>query len=113
MTDDDLRDYFSAFGELVKVYGLRDAAEEETKGFGFLEYLTTDPVPKILDQRFHFIKGNKIEATKFIKNRLNAIDNNTSEKETHLQVEKKQPHYAAPENGSRPAGYNHHHYLRN
>ena len=111
VTDSDLRGYFSTFGELVKVYGLRDAAEVESKGFGFLEYLTTDPIPQILKQRFHFIKGQKIEATKFIKDRVNFLDankdrKNRSEKQHHFQVDENQLHYAVPENESRTAGYN-------
>ena len=111
VTDSDLSDYFSTFGELVKVYGLRGAAEVDTKGFGFLEYLSTDPIPNILKQRFHFINGQRIETTKFSKDRINFLGGKTGKnKKQHFQVDtKKQQHYAAPENESGSPGYNNQH----
>ncbi|XP_022344193.1 TAR DNA-binding protein 43-like isoform X1 [Crassostrea virginica] len=54
--EDDLRRYFSTFGELLLVQVKRDPKTGASKGFGFIRFLEYDSQVKVLAQR-HMIDG--------------------------------------------------------
>ncbi|XP_076438510.1 TAR DNA-binding protein 43-like isoform X2 [Babylonia areolata] len=55
-TEDDLKTYFSQFGDLVLVQVKRDARTGQSKGFGFIRYSNPESQVKCMSQR-HMIDG--------------------------------------------------------
>lgn len=55
--DHDLRAYFKHFGRIVRIYGLRDAADGKTKNFGFLEFYEVKDAANVISQEHHLVAG--------------------------------------------------------
>ncbi|TRY69815.1 hypothetical protein DNTS_000593 [Danionella cerebrum] len=55
-TEQDLKDYFSAFGEVIMVQVKRDAKTGNSKGFGFVRFAEIESQGKVIIQR-HMIDG--------------------------------------------------------
>lgn len=49
LTEKDLADYFSTFGELNNSYIIYDFDTKKSRGFGFVEFTTKEDVQKVLD----------------------------------------------------------------
>ncbi|XP_062314652.1 TAR DNA-binding protein 43 [Osmerus eperlanus] len=55
-TEQDLKDYFSTFGEVIMVQVKRDAKTGNSKGFGFVRFTEYETQDKVISQR-HMIDG--------------------------------------------------------
>uniref|UniRef100_A0A3P9H8U5 RRM domain-containing protein n=1 Tax=Oryzias latipes TaxID=8090 RepID=A0A3P9H8U5_ORYLA len=55
-TEQDLKDYFSTFGEVIMVQVKRDAKTGNSKGFGFVRFADYETQTKVITQR-HMIDG--------------------------------------------------------
>ncbi|XP_051735834.1 TAR DNA binding protein, like isoform X1 [Ctenopharyngodon idella] len=55
-TEQDLKDYFSTFGEVIMVQVKRDAKTGNSKGFGFVRFTDYETQIKVMSQR-HMIDG--------------------------------------------------------
>ncbi|KAM8830068.1 TAR DNA binding protein, like isoform 3-T3 [Neosynchiropus ocellatus] len=55
-TEQDLKDYFSTFGEVIMVQIKRDAKTGNSKGFGFVRFTDYETQAKVIAQR-HMIDG--------------------------------------------------------
>ncbi|XP_068598293.1 TAR DNA-binding protein 43 isoform X1 [Brachionichthys hirsutus] len=55
-TEQDLKDYFSTFGEVIMVQVKRDAKTGNSKGFGFVRFTEYETQEKVVSQR-HMIDG--------------------------------------------------------
>ncbi|XP_030632665.1 TAR DNA-binding protein 43 isoform X2 [Chanos chanos] len=55
-TEQDLKDYFSTFGEVIMVQVKRDAKTGNSKGFGFVRFTDYETQNKVIAQR-HMIDG--------------------------------------------------------
>uniref|UniRef100_A0A8C5HK34 TAR DNA-binding protein 43 n=1 Tax=Gouania willdenowi TaxID=441366 RepID=A0A8C5HK34_GOUWI len=55
-SEQDLKDYFSTFGEVIMVQIKRDAKTGNSKGFGFVRFTEYDAQEKVVTQR-HMIDG--------------------------------------------------------
>ncbi|XP_012728920.1 TAR DNA binding protein, like isoform X2 [Fundulus heteroclitus] len=55
-TEQDLKDYFSTFGEVIMVQVKRDAKTGNSKGFGFVRFADYETQTKVIAQR-HMIDG--------------------------------------------------------
>lgn len=67
--DSQLASYFRQFGDIVKVYGLRDAADNSPKGFGFVEYCTTESSQRCISKSPHMVNGAVITAESYLPNK--------------------------------------------
>uniref|UniRef100_A0A8C6S7P5 TAR DNA binding protein, like n=1 Tax=Neogobius melanostomus TaxID=47308 RepID=A0A8C6S7P5_9GOBI len=55
-TEQDLKDYFTTFGEVIMVQVKRDTATGNSKGFGFVRFTDYETQTKVVSQR-HMIDG--------------------------------------------------------
>lgn len=60
-TTDDLREYFSSFGNILDCSIKYDPTTGRSRGFAFLVFDRKDIVDKILSQNEHFVKGRKVD----------------------------------------------------
>ncbi|XP_025084240.1 TAR DNA-binding protein 43-like isoform X4 [Pomacea canaliculata] len=61
-TEDDLKNYFGQFGDLLLVQVKRDARTGQSKGFGFIRFATYEAQMKCMAQR-HMIDGRWCDVT--------------------------------------------------
>ncbi|KAH6790106.1 RNA-binding family protein [Perilla frutescens var. frutescens] len=65
LTEDDLRDYFSAYGNIVEHQIMLDHKTNRSRGFGFVTFESEDAVEKIFsDGRMHELGGKQVEIKK-------------------------------------------------
>ncbi|RWS13412.1 heterogeneous nuclear ribonucleoprotein A1: A2/B1-like protein [Dinothrombium tinctorium] len=62
--EEDLRNYFSEFGNVVNVNIVTEKDTGKKRGFAFVEFDDYDPVDKIVLKRHHLIKGKRTEVKK-------------------------------------------------
>lgn len=60
-TPDDLREYFSSFGNILDCSIKHDPTTGRSRGFAFLVFDRKEIVEKILSQNEHFVKGRKVD----------------------------------------------------
>ncbi|CAF0907535.1 unnamed protein product [Didymodactylos carnosus] len=60
-TNEDLRDYFQNFGQIMDISIKHDPATGRSRGFAFLVFDSKEVVEKILSQNDHFVKGRKVD----------------------------------------------------
>ncbi|KAG6395713.1 hypothetical protein SASPL_141837 [Salvia splendens] len=62
LTEDDLRDYFSSYGNIVEHQIMLDHKTNRSRGFGFVTFESEDSVEKIFsDGRMHELGGKQVE----------------------------------------------------
>lgn len=62
--DDDLRQYFSKFGNVTTVNIVNDKDNGKRRGFAFVEFDDYDPVDKVVLQKTHNVKGKTLDVKK-------------------------------------------------
>ena len=60
-TQEDLREYFSSFGNIADCSIKHDPSTGRSRGFAFLVFDSKDIVEKILSQSDHFVRGRKVD----------------------------------------------------
>ena len=65
LSDADMRAYFQRYGRIARIYGIRDAVDNETRKFGYVEFLEVGPVDEALLQKTHFVKGHQLQVFKY------------------------------------------------
>ncbi|KAL3314329.1 hypothetical protein Ciccas_007056 [Cichlidogyrus casuarinus] len=98
ITDQDLREYFSYFGEIADATVVKNKENNTSRGFGFVTFADTDSVDKIILKCPHEINGNKIEVKK-------AVDRNELAKMKPRQARFGGPMGGFPQGAWGPGGY--------
>ena len=57
----NVREYFSEFGDVAEVMVMKDPATRRSRGFGFITFTTSDSVDKVLAISNHTIDGKVVE----------------------------------------------------
>lgn len=85
-TELDLREYFSAFGNVSDCSIKQDPLTGRSRGFAFLVFDSKDIVEKILSQTEHFVKGRKVDPKP--AHRRTATNNNqmTNNNNNHYNI---------------------------
>jgi len=65
-TEENFKDYFSQFGELVDSVVMSDPQTKKSRGFGFLEYATVEQVDACQAGRPHVVDGKEVETKRAI-----------------------------------------------
>jgi len=60
-TPENVREYFSEFGDVAEVMVMKDPATRRSRGFGFITFTTSDSVDKVLAIASHTIDGKVVE----------------------------------------------------
>eukprot|EP00088_Acartia_fossae_P049621 TRINITY_DN5480_c0_g1_i1.p1 TRINITY_DN5480_c0_g1~~TRINITY_DN5480_c0_g1_i1.p1 ORF type:complete len:389 (+),score=80.74 TRINITY_DN5480_c0_g1_i1:143-1309(+) len=60
-TPENVREYFSEFGDVAEVMVMKDPATRRSRGFGFITFTTADSVDKVLAISNHTIDGKVVE----------------------------------------------------
>lgn len=83
-TQEDLREYFSSFGNVLDCSIKQDPSTGRSRGFAFLIFDSKDIVERILSQNDHFVKGRRVDPkpahrrSNTTNNQMNNINNNIS-----------------------------------
>ncbi|KAF6136903.1 hypothetical protein GIB67_018942 [Kingdonia uniflora] len=64
-TEDNLKDHFNSYGEVVEVVVMKDRVTGNARGFGFVLFLDPDVADKALDDK-HVILGRTVEVKKAV-----------------------------------------------
>ena len=67
ISDSQLQQYFSKFGELLRAYGIRNASDGTSKSFGYLEYSTKEDANAVINLKKHVIGPHIIFARAYQK----------------------------------------------
>ena len=65
-TEDDLRAYFSEFGNVTLVEIIMDKETNKNRGFCFVSFDDYDPVDKVVLKRHHSLLGKKVDVKKAV-----------------------------------------------
>ncbi|KAI4873532.1 hypothetical protein NFI96_011363 [Prochilodus magdalenae] len=60
-TEDKIREYFGAFGEIEAIELPTDPKTNKRRGFVFITYKEESPVKKIMEKQYHNVGGSKCE----------------------------------------------------
>lgn len=84
-TSDDLREYFSSFGNILDCSIKQDPTTGRSRGFAFLVFDRKEIVDKILSQTEHFVKGRKVDPKPAHRRTgLNNLNNQTNHMSSSL-----------------------------
>lgn len=67
ITENDIRDYFGKYGEIVNVDLKSDPYTGQSRGFGFVQFMSSEIVDKVLNTCEHNIQSKKIDVKKVTK----------------------------------------------
>ncbi|KAI6189233.1 RNA recognition motif domain and Nucleotide-binding, alpha-beta plait domain-containing protein [Aphelenchoides besseyi] len=65
-TDDQLKEYYSQWGNVVDCIVIRDPATKHSRGFGFVTYATIKMAEQAMDARPHTINGKVVDPKRAI-----------------------------------------------
>lgn len=74
--EEDLREYFSVYGEIISVSLVTEKDTGKKRGFGFIEFDDYDPVDRICLQQNHKIKGRRLDVKKALSKNVMGSNNN-------------------------------------
>ena len=60
-SEEQIKEYFGAFGEIENIELLMDTKTNERTGFCFITYTDEEPVKKLLESRYHQIGSGKVK----------------------------------------------------
>ncbi|KAI5096783.1 heterogeneous nuclear ribonucleoprotein A/B-like isoform X1 [Silurus meridionalis] len=60
-TEEKIREYFGAFGEMESIELPTDPKTSKRRGFVFITYKDETPVKKVLEKKYHTVNGSKCE----------------------------------------------------
>eukprot|EP00871_Galdieria_phlegrea_P004119 jgi/Galph1/4708/GphlegSOOS_G3332.1 len=60
-SDEEFRDYFQKFGDVVEAHIMYDHQTGNSRGFGFVTFSLEDSVDKVFEKSQHEIKGKSVE----------------------------------------------------
>uniref|UniRef100_A0A4W4GPS2 Heterogeneous nuclear ribonucleoprotein A/B n=1 Tax=Electrophorus electricus TaxID=8005 RepID=A0A4W4GPS2_ELEEL len=60
-TEEKIREYFGAFGEIESIELPTDPKTNKRRGFVFITYTEESPVKKVLEKKYHNVGGSKCE----------------------------------------------------
>ncbi|XP_060792349.1 heterogeneous nuclear ribonucleoprotein A/B-like isoform X2 [Neoarius graeffei] len=60
-TEEKIREYFGAFGEIESIELPTDPKTSKRRGFVFITYKEESPVKKVLEKKYHTVNGSKCE----------------------------------------------------
>ncbi|XKL59439.1 hypothetical protein PGB90_000455 [Kerria lacca] len=66
VTEDQLKEYFSEYGNVTNVTIVSDKATGKKRGFGFVEFDDYDPVDKACLQASHSLNGKRVDVKKAV-----------------------------------------------
>jgi len=67
MSEKEVRDYFKTFGEVVMVDIKMDPVTQQTRGFGFVQFIAPKTADVVLSQNDHYIGNKKIDVKRVAK----------------------------------------------
>ena len=80
-TEDDLREFFQEFGEIVDCVVMRDGSTRKSRGFGFVTFANSSSVDKALDSKPHVITGREVDSKRAVpKEDCNAMAHVTTKR---------------------------------
>ncbi|XP_046846019.1 heterogeneous nuclear ribonucleoprotein A1-like 2 isoform X2 [Xenia sp. Carnegie-2017] len=86
-TEDDLREYFSRWGNIVDVVVMRFPDTRRSRGFGFVTFENVESVDDVLGIKSHFIDGKQVEPKRAVaKDETRSSSEGTQEKENKVFV---------------------------
>lgn len=65
-TEEDLREFFQEFGEIVDCVVMRDGSTKKSRGFGFVTFSDQASVDKALDTKPHVITGREVDSKRAV-----------------------------------------------
>ncbi|CAF0914191.1 unnamed protein product [Brachionus calyciflorus] len=77
INEDELKEYFSKFGNLVECVIIKNSDTKLSRGFGFVKYSDSSMIDELMKKRPHFLKNRKLDIRRQIP-RLNKTETNTS-----------------------------------
>lgn len=65
-TEEDLREFFQEFGEIIDCVVMRDGGTRKSRGFGFVTFSDSASVDKALDSKPHVITGREVDSKRAV-----------------------------------------------
>ncbi|KAG9146759.1 hypothetical protein Leryth_005088 [Lithospermum erythrorhizon] len=66
VTENDFKNYFEQFGNIMDVVVMYDHNTQRPRGFGFITYDTEDAVERVLQKTFHELSGKMVEVKRAV-----------------------------------------------
>lgn len=67
LTEDNLKEYFSPYGNITDCIIMREKDTNKLRGFGFVTFDDYDPVDKIVLEKYHTINGQSVAVNKALR----------------------------------------------
>uniref|UniRef100_A0A5S6QRE6 RRM domain-containing protein n=1 Tax=Trichuris muris TaxID=70415 RepID=A0A5S6QRE6_TRIMR len=84
-TDDDLKEFYSKWGDITDVVVMRDPVTKRSRGFGFVTYAEPDMVNAAMASRPHVIDGKEVEPKRAMpKDVMNKPEAHVSVKKVYI-----------------------------